>query len=245
MVTLTKVMRLLRARGPRAVLQRSLVRLGDLSRTWSAVRRKPRFQDLPSLLDFVFGPPAAFIQPAQIREEIDGLLRLLEPLRPRTVLEIGTASGGTLFLWTRVAAEDAELFSVDLPGGEFGDGYPAWKCPLYRSFALPGQTVHLLRADSHREESLRTLVAMIGQRPLDFLFIDGDHRYEGVKRDFEMYRPLVRPGGLIAFHDIAKHDGDQCQVRKYWLEVRTRFDSSEIVAAPPAGWAGIGVLRVD
>ena len=34
----------------------------------------------------------------------------------------------------------------------------------------------------------------------DFLFIDGDHT--GVGRDYEMYRDLVRPGGLIAFHDI-------------------------------------------
>jgi len=41
--------------------------------------------------------------------------------------------------------------------------------------------------------------------PLDFLFIDGDHTYEGVKRDFEMYSPLVRNGGIIAFHDIVKH----------------------------------------
>ena len=37
---------------------------------------------------------------------------------------------------------------------------------------------------------------------LDFLFIDGDHSYDGVKADFEMYAPMVRPGGLIAFHDI-------------------------------------------
>jgi len=36
----------------------------------------------------------------------------------------------------------------------------------------------------------------------DFLFIDGDHTYEGVEGDFEMYSPLVRRGGIIAFHDI-------------------------------------------
>jgi predicted O-methyltransferase YrrM len=37
---------------------------------------------------------------------------------------------------------------------------------------------------------------------VDFLFIDADHSYEGVKKDFEMYSPLVRKGGIIAFHDI-------------------------------------------
>jgi hypothetical protein len=38
------------------------------------------------------------------------------------------------------------------------------------------------------------------------LFIDGDHRYEGVRRDFEMYSPLVGAGGLIAFHDNPGED---------------------------------------
>lgn len=33
------------------------------------------------------------------------------------------------------------------------------------------------------------------------LFIDADHSYEGVRRDFESWSPLVRPGGIVAFHD--------------------------------------------
>jgi predicted O-methyltransferase YrrM len=38
----------------------------------------------------------------------------------------------------------------------------------------------------------------------DFLFIDGDHTYQGVKQDFQMYSPLVKKGGIVAFHDIVK-----------------------------------------
>lgn len=37
--------------------------------------------------------------------------------------------------------------------------------------------------------------------PLDILYIDGDHSYEGVKADYELHAPKVRPGGLIFFHD--------------------------------------------
>jgi hypothetical protein len=33
------------------------------------------------------------------------------------------------------------------------------------------------------------------------IFIDGDHTYEGVKRDIELYFPLLKPNGLILFHD--------------------------------------------
>ena len=44
--------------------------------------------------------------------------------KPRFLLEIGTARGGTLFLFTRVSSSDALIISVDLPGGLFGGGYP-------------------------------------------------------------------------------------------------------------------------
>ena len=41
---------------------------------------------------------------------------------------------------------------------------------------------------------------------IDFLFLDGDHSYEGVRRDFENYAPLVRPGGIVA---LQRHRGGQ------------------------------------
>jgi len=37
--------------------------------------------------------------------------------------------------------------------------------------------------------------------PIDVLFIDGDHSYEGVVRDVEAWVPHVKPGGLVMFHD--------------------------------------------
>ena len=60
------------------------------------------------------------MKPSQVREEIAELLRILKSLNPRTCLEIGTAGGGTLFLFAQVASPDATLISIDLPGGPFG-----------------------------------------------------------------------------------------------------------------------------
>lgn len=37
--------------------------------------------------------------------------------------------------------------------------------------------------------------------PIRFLLVDADHSYEGVRRDFRLWSPLVEPGGLIVFHD--------------------------------------------
>lgn len=41
---------------------------------------------------------------------------------------------------------------------------------------------------------------------VDLVFLDGDHRAAEVARDIEMYRPLVRPGGVLAGHDYGRPD---------------------------------------
>ena len=184
------------------------------------------------------------IAPVQVREEIDELLRLVGSLKPHTVLEIGTASGGTLFLFTRVATDDAEVISIDLPEGESGEGYPAWKSRLFRSFALDGQKVRLIRADSHSSETLNEIRNVLDGRPVDFLFIDGDHTYEGVRRDFEMYSPFVREGGIIAFHDICPGPVENVGgVPDFWQEIITKQACKSIVKDHNQGGYGIGVLN--
>ncbi len=43
-----------------------------------------------------------------------------------------------------------------------------------------------------------------GQIPdkLDYVYIDGNHKYKYVKRDVEKYYEMVKPGGVIAGHDF-------------------------------------------
>ncbi|MCD6099196.1 MAG: class I SAM-dependent methyltransferase [Candidatus Marinimicrobia bacterium] len=203
------------------------------------------FGSIEELVDFSFNCFYGLIRPAQIREEIIELLKILSKRKPKVVLEIGTAKGGTLFLFSRIASEDATLISVDLPGGKFGGGYPEWKIPLYKAFALPTQDIHLIRADSHDPKTLEIVKEILNGRKVDFCFIDGDHTYEGVKADFEMYSPLVKKGGIIAFHDIVHHPFDpDCQVDKFWNEIKHRYKTKEIVSSKQQTWAGIGILEV-
>ena len=58
-------------------------------------------------LAFQFDCCGIQIAPMQIHSEISALLEFLKTRRPERVLEIGTASGGTFFLLTRVASEAA------------------------------------------------------------------------------------------------------------------------------------------
>lgn len=45
-------------------------------------------------------------------------------------------------------------------------------------------------------------VATEWDTPIDFLFIDASHEYEDVLRDFVDWSPHVKPGGVVAFHDV-------------------------------------------
>lgn len=143
------------------------------------------------------------IRPFQIRNEIRTLLKILETCKPQTLLEIGTANGGTLFLFSKIAANNALVMSIDLPSGQFGgEFYPEWKIDLYKSFANHDQKITTIRADSHDVNTLEMVETLLEKRNLDFLFIDGDHTYQGVKTDFELYSSLLKEDGVIGFHDI-------------------------------------------
>ena len=44
--------------------------------------------------------------------------------------------------------------------------------------------------------------ALVADGSLDFVYIDGNHRYEAVTADIEAWAPKVRPGGVVAGHDF-------------------------------------------
>lgn len=194
-------------------------------------------------LAYSFDYAAIRINPVQVHSEISAFLEMLAARAPRVILEVGTANGGSLFLLTRIAAPDAYLVSIDLPGGEFGGGYPAYKSALYRAFARPGQTIVLHRADSHDPATVESIATLLGGRAVDLLFIDGDHSYRGVKLDFDMYSPLVRAGGIIAFHDIVTGlESNVGGVPRFWQELKATSEAGEIVADWKQGGYGIGYL---
>ncbi len=184
------------------------------------------------------------IKLGQVTQEIQALLSILSKQNITAMLEIGTAYGGTLFLFTRIVDSNARIISLDLPSGKFGGGYENFKVPFYTNFAQKNQRIFLIRADSHSPSSLSTVKSILKEQKLDFLFIDGDHTYKGVKMDFQMYRPLVHEDGLIALHDICKHPPETgCEVHQFWNEIKHAYVHEEIISNQNQKWAGIGILH--
>lgn len=181
----------------------------------------------------------------QIPSEFVGMVAWAMQQKPANILEIGTAKGATLLAWCRMATN--KVISVDLPGGVHGGGYPAVKQRLYHHFVAgrPGTKLCCIQDDSHAEATRRKAEVFLEGDRLDILFIDGDHTYSGVKRDFELWSPLVRPGGYVIFHDILPHKAlHDCEVDKLWSELKQNHTWQEFVEDPAQGWAGIGVLQL-
>jgi predicted O-methyltransferase YrrM len=64
-------------------------------------------------------------------------------------------------------------------------------------------------------------ITMIPEQ-VDFVYIDGDHNYDTVKNDIEMYAARIKKGGIIGGHDISSADvcrAVQEYARENWLGI--------------------------
>ena len=197
---------------------------------WNLCRTYPEVWQQPFWNSIVVARDAQAHGAMQKLRELAPLVALLSRRPPHVVVEIGTARGGTLYAWCRIAREDATIVSIDLPGGRYGGGYTSSDERAFRRYGRGGQALHFIRASSHDGNTLRRLEAILGGHEVDFLFIDGDHTYEGVERDFEMYSPLVGAGRPIALHDILPHPVDQaCEVDRFWRAIKDAYRHTEYV----------------
>lgn len=178
------------------------------------------------------------IKPNQIKDEIKTFMNeIFIPHKPLTVCEIGSEAGGNLFLFSRYIPSNGYIISID-----FNFYSCNWKVPIINSFHNNTILINENSQDDKTVDNLKKVLDSIG-RKLDLLFIDGDHRYECVKRDFELYKQFVKDGGIIAFHDIVKYTlANVCNVHKFWNEIKDGYNHREIICKPRFSGNGIGVL---
>lgn len=179
-------------------------------------------------------------------DELAQFSQTVRKLRPRRLVEIGTAQGGVFWLLCQLSQSDATLVSVDLPAKERFSGGLRVDINL-SAMKRNGQAVHAVTGSSHDPVVLDKVKSIFDGTLIDVLFIDGDHSYDGVRQDYEMYRALVRPGGIIAFHDIIHTKFEDCHVDLFWNELARNptLRTSEIIGRIPAHFGGIGLITVS
>jgi predicted O-methyltransferase YrrM len=96
-------------------------------------------------------------------------------------------------------------------------------------------------ANSHLDLVKTKINDILNGTSIDFLFIDGDHTYTGVKKDYEMYQEFVKPSGIIALHDITQHPDGGSHVDQLWKELKVKNKTEEIIDEPLT-WGGIGIV---
>jgi cephalosporin hydroxylase len=244
-----RIILIFRQKGLKILIKQVLLDIRKTFEIWKLklkIKSFHRNYSLLELIQFIFSVKPEYLAISQNKYEIYNAIKILHEIKPQIFLEIGTKAGGTLFLFSIISSKNSKILSVDLPGGAFGGGYEEWKIPIYRTFARPTQQMYLIRDDSHKESTRKKVEQLLDSKKLDFLFIDGDHTYEGVKEDFEMYSPFVKSGGIIVFHDIVVHREDlNCSVNEFWDEIKLKYKYEEIVHDRNQGKWGIGIIYVN
>lgn len=80
----------------------------------------------------------------------------------------------------------------------------------------------------------------------DFVFIDGDHSYEGVKADFNNVLPYLRKNTPVAFHDVVVSDFHHlhgCYVGEFWNDLKIEYKATKFDEfITDKEWGGIGIV---
>ncbi|MDA0163864.1 glycosyltransferase [Solirubrobacter ginsenosidimutans] len=139
---------------------------------------------------------AGLRRPAAEHSEREAALLVKYGAGARCVVEIGVSEGGSAYELANVVAHDATLHLIDpYPKGRVGVSFSLVTARrLVGKASRKGVTVHWLR-------QLSTEAVRGWRAPIDFLFIDGDHAYDAVKRDWEEWTPFVAPDGHVVLHD--------------------------------------------
>ncbi len=145
-------------------------------------------------------------------EELVLLACLVRHLCPKRLVEIGTAEGRTALNFALHAPEDAEIITLDLPPERAG-GCSSNRGPDYAQLNIP-EPGWLLRCHPDIARKIRLVLADSTtfdwtpyERSVDFVFIDGAHDYESVRKDSENALRIARPGGVIVWHDYGNWEG--------------------------------------
>lgn len=132
------------------------------------------------------------------------ILSLIEQHRPRVCVELGTWLGASAVPVARsIQRWGGTLTCVDTWAGDInkdGGSAPA-KTPVMLFGCARAMIEAGVSANVRLIPAMTLDAAKVWSGPIDFLYVDADHSYEGVSADLQAWVPHVKPGGLIVGDD--------------------------------------------
>jgi predicted O-methyltransferase YrrM len=148
------------------------------------------------------------------------------------MFEFGTCTGKTAYLWARNSPGEAVVTTltlapdqVDRYRADDGDAASAadraLKASLFTSFLYSGTAVERKVEQLFVDSKDFDETSYLGR--YDLIFIDGSHAYSYVKSDSEKAYRMLKPGGIMLWHDYNGLRSDTRGVYDYLNEVRERL----------------------
>jgi hypothetical protein len=177
--------------------------------------------------------------PYRMQQDPGELAQLLTALKDRTIntyLQVGSAAGGT----ERFICEWAQIKILHIiDTGDHPEFY-VWRNT--NRPALEAQGVAILEhiGSSHDEEA-EEFLAKHGLK-YDLIGLDGDHTPAGVRMDWKLIEPCLKPGALVWLHDIDHTKMRPCDNGPWevWCELKKRHK----VLVEAMGTFGIGLVEI-
>jgi MMP 1-O-methyltransferase len=147
------------------------------------------------------------------------------------IVEIGSWHGrSTIWLAAGAAAgRGAPVVAIDPHHGTYlrAEGQST-ELALRENLERAGLAAHVDVVVSTSEDA-----AAAWSRPVSLLWIDGDHAYEGVSRDLDLWEPFLLADGAVALHDTFVWPGPERVVRERLVATRryTAFEYAETTTA--------------
>jgi cephalosporin hydroxylase len=173
-----------------------------------------------------------------MKVEVEAMIETFKNSGAKKYLEVGARYGDTFYEVMRALPKGSKGVCVDLPGNVWGTpGTEKYLDKACKRLTALGYDITMILGDS-TDPGIIKLVK--DQGPFDAALLDGDHRYNGIKADFEAYAPMCK---VVALHDIVgtgqRHDKNTyVEVPRFWEEIKTDV-CVEFVG--PGSAMGIGV----
>lgn len=165
--------------------------------------------------------------------------------KPKRILCIGSQRGFIPAICA-LSCKDNGSGSVDFVDAGFEEGHPkAWSGDGFWRKFNPVWHFKKIKVDGWISTYVMTtedFSKKYPRRKYGYIYIDGDHSYEGVKKDFDLFWPRLEKGGYMAFHDIITKGYFRRKYKlgvwKLWSKVSKRYQSVYFKNPP-----GLGIIQ--